>query len=676
MFVTRGTETRTSQEVEFSADTRRNLHLGCPCLHLVFPPILSPHLATSQENATEDMALVHAAVIFVSVCAFSLAAASLGNLILRILHVEMETDAQYLLICAGVGVLSIEMLLFAVEATQQIRKGCFVVLGLLCVFLLAEIKLIAQRSFSILKAVFSGTRVDQFLLLLIGIVLCVEFLTSLAPLTGSDALHYHFTTQKLILEYGFRPQFSLTWSFLCGQHHLLILFGLALGSEQLAMGLLFLGGVLTAFTLACLASRWASRGTALAITLLFLLTPVVFWQISTSGAPDIWMAFFASAAVLVLCQSKLSGTWHQAFLAGLLTGGVAGAKYTGCLIAAGVAAAIAIECRSILRTSLLCTGSLLTGVWPYLRNFVWTGDPVFPVLSKTLFPERINLFALKALLTVTGASQSGHLAQLIPFVFFSGMHHNSLGFWDFFGPIVFALAPLLIPAFENFRRWRVPAVVWCISALGVFYASGLQRFLLPVFPLALACIAAGIDSSQQKGWKITNRMATSLTTVLCITGGVGLVMYSWRPVAAALGIAREVSYLEERRPEYQEAEAINRVLANQIKGGKTLLFVRHLYSLDVPFLNGDPATSWMIDPDRLRTPRDWEVFFHREGIRFVARSPEYPSAIKAPLTEMEENGDLVPISRLDVQDFEGMRIEGKRAERLIIIFKVKSFAGQ
>jgi hypothetical protein len=101
-----------------------------------------------------------------------------------------------------------------------------------------------------------------------------------------------------------------------------------------------------------------------------------------------------------------------------------------------------------------------------------------------------------------------------------------------------------------------------------------------------------------------------------------------------------------------------------------------MYSLDVPFLNGDPATSWMIDPDRLRTPRDWEVFFQREGIRFVARSPEYPAAIQAPLTEMEANGDLVPVALLAVQDFVGNRIEEKRAERPVIIFKVKSFVGQ
>jgi hypothetical protein len=124
----------------------------------------------------------------------------------------------------------------------------------------------------------------------------VEFLASQAPLTGSDALHYHFTAQKQILEFGFHPFFSDSNSFLCGQHHVLILFGLALGSERLALGFIYLGGILTTASLACLASRWASEKLVLASSLLFLLSPVVFWQITSSGAPDIFMAFLACTA--------------------------------------------------------------------------------------------------------------------------------------------------------------------------------------------------------------------------------------------------------------------------------------------------------------------------------------------------------------------------------------------
>ena len=270
-------------------------------------------------------------------------------------------------------------------------------MGLLLISTLAEFSSVAKRSSRILQKAFSGSPGVRFLLMVIAVVLLVEFFAAIAPITGSDALHYHFTAQKLMLAHGFHADFSFSHSFLCGQHHQLILFWLALGSDKLAMGLIFLGGVLTALSLAVLASRWSSRTTALTIALLFLLTPVVFWQISASGAPDIWMSFFTTTAVIVLCQSKSSGTWHQALVVGLLTGGVAGAKYLGCLVAAGLATAIAIEYRSIRNTSLLCLGSLFTGIWMYLRNLIWTGDPVFPFLSRTLIPQRVNQFALDAL---------------------------------------------------------------------------------------------------------------------------------------------------------------------------------------------------------------------------------------------------------------------------------------
>ena len=385
------------------------------------------------------------------------------------------------------------------------------------------------------------------------------------------------------------------------------------------------------------------------------------------------MAFFATIAMLVLCQKKISGTWRQALLAGLLAGGLAGAKYTGCFVATGVAVAIAIEFRSARNTLLLCSGSLITGIWPYLRNFAWTGDPIFPFLTKTLSPETLSPLALTNLLMDTGASQPRHLGKLIPFICFAGMRQRSPGFWDFFGPIVFALSPLLIVALGKFRKWQAPAIVWWLSAIGIFYTSGLQRFLLPVFPLALVCLSEGIELTNELNWNLMRRLAATMTILLCIVGGIGLVIYSWAPVATSLGVLSQVRYSEERSPEYQQSEVINRVLGSQSKERKILVFVRHLYSLDVAFLNGDPATSWMINPDHLRTPRDWETFFQREGIAFVVRSPEYPAAIEVPLKEMEANGDLVLVSQSLVQDFHGKRIQGNRAQVVVTILRVKKF---
>jgi hypothetical protein len=669
--VNREIGTGASKKDDFHCGSECHLCLGCRGLPLVFLAVVSRLHTPSQKISAKDMALAQATLLLVSLCAFAMATACVGNLILRSLHLEMDTDAEHLLICAGVGMISFEVFLFGVEVTQQIRAGCFAAVGLLCIFLRAEFGLVAKRCSRILKGAFSGSRVDVFLLLIIGIVLSVEFLTSLAPLTGSDALHYHFPTQKMILQYGFHPEFSLSHSLLCGQHHLLILFGLALGSEQLAMGLIFLGGVLTALSLACLASRWSSPRTALAVTLLFLLTPVVFWQISSSGAPDIWMAFFASAAAIILCQSKISGTWHQVFLAGLLAGGIAGAKYTGCLIAAAFAMAIAVEFRSMMRLSLFFLASLLSGIWPYLRNLAWTGNPVFPFLSPRLSPHLVTTFALANLASDTGAASKHDLSQLFPFVFLAAIQRNSPGFYDFFGPTVLALAPLTLLAFRNTRIWRIPILVWFLSSLFIFFASGLPRFLLPVFPIALSCAAAGVEGVVRQKWAIASRLAASLLILMALVGAAGLAMYSQKAFLAAIGFVGKTKYLEQTSQDYEVIEALNRLLGGQHSGERTLVFVRHLYYFKIAYLNGDPGTSFEVDPERLQSSQEWKAFFEKNDIGYVVRTPDYPAVIAQPLIEMERDGDLVPFAQDEVQNFQGKRIDQIRTAISVVILRVR-----
>src|SRR5215469_10672505 len=437
------------------------------------------------------MALAIAALVFIALSGFCLALASLGNLILRYVRIEMDTDEEHLLVSVAMGMVVLEIALFAIQATEHVRQLCYVMLILLCVASFVECKSVLNTAFKLINRIGPPSKTCRYLLSLLSLIVLAEFLTAVAPLTGSDALHYHFTTQELILEQGFHPIFSISHSFLCGQSHLLILFGLALGSEKLALGSIFLGGILTAFSLACLASRWASCLTTTAVTVLFLLTPVVFWQVSSSGSPDIWMGFLTCTTVIVLRQTGHAGTGKQALLAGGLAGGIAGAKYTGCIMAASLAVATVFEFRSAVWTLLFFAGSFVSGLWPYLRNFVWTADPVFPFYSRVLSPSLANEHALMSLLADTGAFKSRDFGELLPFLFFAGIQPNNIGFWDFFGPIIFALGPLIVLAFKNAKDLQLSATVWLVFAFVIFFSSSLPRLVLPAFPLALSCAAAG-----------------------------------------------------------------------------------------------------------------------------------------------------------------------------------------
>jgi len=615
------------------------------------------------------MAIVHGLAVLAALSGFVLAFASLGNAVLKFLRFQMERDSEHVLVAIAVGLAVTEALLFLVQFTQHLKWGCLAVIALLCIPLFRESPLVLRR----LRAAFpsqalwtGGTRV---FLVAIGIILCAEFLVSLAPLTGSDAMHYHFTTQKLILEQGFSPDFSSTHSFLCGQHHLLILLGLALGSEQLALGFIFLGGVLSAAVVAVLASRWACERIILAITLLFLLTPVIFWQMCSSGSPDIFMAFFTGTALLVVSRAADAASWRMALVAGILAGGIAGAKYSGCLIAAAFAVAFLVEFRSLAGFATFFAGCLSSGIWPYLRNMLWTGNPVFPFLSQRLSPRLVTAYALQNLASDTGTGTAHSLAQLFPFLFFGAIRGKSPGFWEFFGPTVFALAPLIFLAFRNTRAWRLPVFVWFLGALGIFFSSGQPRFLLPLFPVALGAVAAAIDWARRNDWRIACRVSAAIVGLMLLAGAAGFAIYGRQPIFASLGLTTREQYLARQAQDYQAAQAINEMLAPE-SAGKVLVFLRHQYYLRVPCVNGDPGTSFQVDPERLQTPAQWREFLTARGIAYVARGVSYPPAIAAPLAELEKRGELVPVAQRQVGNLQGMRVEQVRNTAPVVLLKV------
>jgi hypothetical protein len=617
------------------------------------------------------MALISVSLVLPAFILFVMGQLCLGSWALRKLQIEFESLPEHFLVSVCIGVILTEIAVALVQWTQHIRAGIFLVL--LMSFLPAGVELpgLWRRAKRFVQGWLPFSHAERFVVWAIGVALSLEFLASLAPLTGSDALHYHFTAEQLILGQGFHPVFFLTHSFLCGQGHLLILVGLGLGSEALAMSFIFLGGALAALAVACLAARWVPRIYAMSFALLFLLTPLVFWQICSSGAPDIWMAAFTGAGVLAIARTRNDVTARHALLAGFLAGGVAGAKYTGCVIAAAMAVAFLAEYRSARKGLLYFVAALFAGIWPLARNLIWTGDPFFPVLVTRLFPERVNPYALGDLLADTGAASSHSLFQAIPFLLFSVRRAAVLpGFWEFYGPIVLALVPLAMLAFRNTREWRVRAIVWVCAGLGIFLASGLTRFLLPLLPVAYSCVAAGVYYARQRGWKHVHGLAALSITFGCLVGAGGLALYTAPEVLATVGAKDRQRYLEERAPEYQVSEAINRAVSPASSGSKTLVFIRHLYYLRVPYFVGNPATSWAVNPDVLRTAADWRAFLYAEQIAFVVRSPSYPAIIAAPLEELEREGYLIPYSKSEVQDFQGMRIAGIREPVEVVILRV------
>ncbi|MGH9678637.1 MAG: DUF1420 family protein, partial [Candidatus Acidiferrales bacterium] len=251
------------------------------------------------------MALISAAGSLAVLLVLFFISAAFGSRALRFLGLETDRPLDHLLFASGAGFATLQLLagILSLAAGLQSRSAIVLLAAMAAAAGSGWKSLfrLGRDSFKDLAKIFEPATAKG---LGIGILFFagVEALLATAPLTGSDAMHYHFTAPLLQLGKPEQPIFWLTHAFLAGLGHELIGLGLALGGDRLALLLIYLSGCLTAAALLQFARRLMPVEWALSAVLTFFMAPMVFWQISTAGSPDIWMGFYVLLATLATAE--------------------------------------------------------------------------------------------------------------------------------------------------------------------------------------------------------------------------------------------------------------------------------------------------------------------------------------------------------------------------------------
>jgi len=612
-------------------------------------------------------ALAHLCEVFLLACI----AIACGTRLLRSMGLRAEGVLEEGLYSAGLFFATLEVVLFFLAMFGLLRQTVVLaVLGMAAILAGKEWLQFPKLAASFLRLV---RRTGQSpLTFLIGaltfICFAIDGLMAMAPLTGSDALHYHFTVPLLEIGKRAEPIFWITHSFFVGDGHLLISLGMALGSDRISLGLIYLGGVLTAGCLFALTRKLVpSERLAWVAVLAFLLTPMVCWQMSTSGSPDIWMAFYTTLVVLAMARAVQTRSHVWWLLVGIFSGTVAGAKYTGLVAPIAVVAFCFVVLRSWKWTALCGLCSLATGSLPLVRNALWTGDPFFPFLTRWLAPATVNNYALRAIIADTHASAlNRNMLGLIEYPFLLSLKGNAYGVGQYFGPLILAFAPLLILSSRRGFVAYAGAGMWAALLLFNALTSQMARFLLPAFPLALALVFCGAAEIFHRGRAV--RVGCHVTLLLFfLFGASSEALYAKDFLPVALGLESQSAFLSRMAPDYETTLFINRSLAGQ---GKIMVFFRHLYYLDPPFLEGHPDNSWLMNPQRLGQPQELLDLLHRENIRWVVKSPGYPEPFAQAFRTLEIEGQLHPVSSAEVSTLSGFRIYKERVPVEVTIMEV------
>jgi hypothetical protein len=607
------------------------------------------------------------------VALLALIAIAFGVRVLHVIGVNTSSVLERCLYTAGISFAAIQVIVHALIAIGWLSRGALLILFAAMAIVAADNWKILAELASVLISFFSrlkSSRLATVLAILITVFLITDAFMAMAPLTGSDAMNYHFTAPSLWLQRGFHPLYDIGLSFAVGQSHMLILVGLALGSDHISLGLIFLGGLLSAAAVYRLAREWMSLEGSLAATLAFLLTPMIFWQMTVAGAPDIWMVFYCTLSVLAAarCVSARSVKW--ALISGFLAGAAAGSKYPAWVIPVALCALLLLETRSLWISSSCGFAALAGGIWPLLRNVLWTGDPLFPFLSRWLTPNNFNPYTLASMFADTrpAASHTGFISWL-EYPFRLVLQGQVYGVGHYFGPLVLVFAPLLFFAYKSTPLFRMCVGVWAVVFFTNSISSQMARFLLPVFAIALVLVFAGADAVMKNGRPLLRAACLATIVVFLLFGAASYSLYARDFLPAGLGIEPREHFLQRFAPNYQEVSFMNSALDG--KPGTVLVFVRHMYYLRVNLMNGDPTTSWLVDPDKLRTPESMLAFLRKSGVSWVVRSGDYPEPVREPLRSLESSGDLRPIASAVANDFSGWRVEGERKDVSVQILEVR-----
>ena len=463
------------------------------------------------------------------------------------------------------------------------------------------------------------------LLILGAIALAVLFaltgvLTPSTPLDW-DSLAYHLAVPKIWIANGkIAPISFIHHSNFPASADALFLVGLGVGGQAGAKAFMLAAyglGILSVFGLARArygerAGWWAALG--------FAAVPMAMWE-AGSAYIDLIHGLYAGLGLWLLADdSEDRPHW---LLPAILLGFALGTKYTGlqALVVGGVLAIVGARRPEAVRIAGV---ALLVGGFWYVKNVLWTGNPVYPfyyslfggrnwdAFSAAIYAEEQATFGMGkgpgawlGLAAVPGRFTNPDPGRGLGFIFVSlgASGLASLAGWAF--------APR-VPRLE--RR----AVLACGLMLALWlFASEQSRYILAILPI-LAILGGGL-AARASVWK----------AIVGVNAALGLFVFSRTLLPDRLpflsgglteaeylgGFAREDgSRVPGRVPFYEPAQYLNTVA----RGGRVALYDEVFGSLlDVPYLWANPGHSTELGYAGMTTGDDLANALRREGVTHV-----------------------------------------------------------
>jgi 4-amino-4-deoxy-L-arabinose transferase-like glycosyltransferase len=421
------------------------------------------------------------------------------------------------------------------------------------------------------------TRFERLLAIFVLLVFVPALLSALAPPIAWDSQVYHLTGPKLYIAQG-RITGGIDIPYLGFPALMETLFatGMLLRGPAVAALIHLSYGILSLLLVYAIADRYLTRRAGwLGIAALAAAPTIV--RIASWAYVDLAILFYELASFFLLLQWQKAEEGKRSLglmaLVGVFCGFAIGVKYTAVLLPITLATIMLFlgrkeGGRSLARRTLLFGGATaLVAVPWFLRNWAFTGNPIYPFFLPGRFWNEFRAwFYARA---GTGLAFEAPWRLLVaPWEATVLGLEGAEGYSATIGPLFLVAVPLLG---LTFRRWTTEQRKVVILALAVctpqylFWLYGVAqsallvqtRLLFPIFGFAALLAGFGLDRLE-----VLSRPAFSLdrllsALVVLVLGldllGAGLEFAHHNPVSYLVGWESANDYLSQYQYEYQQA---------------------------------------------------------------------------------------------------------------------------
>lgn len=564
---------RDSQSEETAAQpTRKGVVIAVLFVLWIFAVYLGYYIVHKPFTARIMLAILNSMVDLGCWLALVLLATALGQRLLG--KLSFHSLLEELTLSAGVGLGLLSLLTLGLGLLGLLHRWLFYVLLIVgYLLLLPQLKSIIQHLRPGRLAAFPR----PYVLLLAGylaLVLGLSLLATLVPPIAWDSQVYHLTGPRLFLEQGkITGGIDIPHLGFPSLLEMLFLAGMALKGAIVAKLTHFGFVLLTAGLLYSFGRRFFCPRMPLLMPAILLSAPSLV-LVSTWAYVDMGLAFYTLAAFYALAVWISSRHREWLLLSGVLSGLALGVKYTAVITIVGLGVMVLWESRKrnvkgMIRDFLLfgVTATLVACPW-FLRNLLFTGNPVYPFLFGGAYWDEFRSWWYSR--WGTGLMSEPLRLLIAPWEMTILGTEGKLGYEATVGPILLACVPLLVFTLlgKSGAKQAPPIFGYAIGLCGAHYlfwlcgvaqSSLLQqtRLLFPIFPLL--AVLAGVAVEGLATWDTrvfsVHRFVLLVLAVALALNAVSFVLafVSDSPLPYILGLETKDKYLNRHLGEYYRA---------------------------------------------------------------------------------------------------------------------------